>query len=179
MDAHHSHIWNLMGLGPQWVLKAQPDSLLAVNQAQGDTLNGVNTAVFGAFEVGLDSASNQKKVVDSSGALLESMFKTVHWRWSDFLLCPVRQQTENSVVSLSQEVLSCGQWLVFGGSVASALGCSSVDIERAVGTVIECTLEGAQRRLSVFPDLPDLLSQAHAKAMAWKGLCAVRDKFSR
>ncbi len=179
MDAHHSHIWNLMGLGPQWVLKAKPNSLVAVNHAQSNTLSGVNTAVFGVFEVGLDSALNLKKVIDSSGVLLESMFKTVHWTWFDFLLCSVDQKTESPVISLSQQVLSCRQWLVFGGSVAAALGCSSVDIERAVGNVIQCTLQGEKRQLSVFPDLPDLLSQAHAKALAWKGLCAVRDKFSR
>lgn len=185
MNAQDSHIWSLMGLGPHWVLKGEPNQ--SVTDAQGATQIELDqtvisvqrsTAVFGDFEVHLDS-SGLLQVFGQSGVLIERMFQSIHWGWADFTLVSITPSVLSSGAHLAAEALACKQWLVFGGQLAQALGCTPSQIEQASGFVLECSLQGAQRQLFILPAISDLLTQSHAKARAWKGLCLLREIFCK
>ena len=167
MNANDNAIWQAMGIGQQWHLKAEPAAPTAISSA---------ILLVGDFD--LSEAPSSVGPEGQAGVLLLNMLSAIAMPIEKLRFLSLRQfemQSLDLKNHLKQNPFA--QVILIGDTAARAVFGGQSSAANLHGRVQQFELPGCNSEVLVMPALAELIAQPALKEKAWESLCLIRARF--
>ncbi|MCE2681158.1 MAG: hypothetical protein LW629_12145 [Burkholderiales bacterium] len=167
MNANDAHIWQALGMGPQWQLKTATTAVCSPN-------DGLLMA--GNFE--LSYTPEGPRPNGQTGVLLLNMLAAISMSLEHITFLSLKQ-TLAEAPDLKERLKTnpFSQVVLVGDEAVQALFGPQSSARSHHGVPHGVALPGCSAEVVVLPALTDLIAQPALKAKAWESLCLIRARF--